>query len=178
MKQTLRQTVLEKMRTLTPSKRSIKEQQLYQQLFASATWQAATTISVTISKTPEIGTKPIIEQAWAEQKRVVIPRTEPNERLLSFCNYTKSTATQRVRGIVEPLETEPIIEQAEIDLLIVPGVVFNAAGYRIGFGGGYYDRVLENYHGATLSLAFSEQLVSSLPIEAHDRPVQKVILSQ
>ena len=45
----------------------------------------------------------------------------------------------------------------------------------MGFGGGYYDRFLTNYHGKTLSLAFKEQIISNFPIEAHDIPVSKLI---
>ena len=76
---------------------------------------------------------------------------------------------------------EPIVEQTEsigkeqIDLLIVPGVVFSNDGYRIGFGGGYYDRYMTDYKGATISLAFHSQVNHEVPIEAHDIPVQKII---
>lgn len=178
VKQTLRQVVLAKLARLAPSVRLLKEQQLYQQLFTSPDWQKATIIGITMSKVPEIATQPIIEQALAEKKHVVIPRTQSNERLLLFCNYTKSTPTQSLRGIEEPLPTAAVIDAARIDLLIVPGVVFNTAGYRIGFGGGYYDRLLANYQGATISLAFSEQLVTELPVEAHDQPVQTVLVAE
>ncbi|EUJ41678.1 5-formyltetrahydrofolate cyclo-ligase [Brochothrix campestris] len=177
-KQRLRQRILSKLATMAPNRRLLKEQQLYQQLFSSPNWQKATTIGITMSKAPEIATQPIIEQAWAEQKRVVIPRTQSNERLLLFCNYTKSTPTQSLRGIEEPLPTAAVIDAATIDLLIVPGVAFNTAGYRIGFGGGYYDRLLGIYRGTTISLAFSEQLVTELPVEAHDLPVQTVLVAE
>lgn len=54
-------------------------------------------------------------------------------------------------GVAEP-ETEDIARSNELDLLIVPGLAFNRAGYRVGFGGGYYDRYLANYKGKTCSL--------------------------
>lgn len=76
---------------------------------------------------------------------------------------------------------EPIVEETQlvvaeqIDIMIVPGVVFDKKGFRIGFGGGYYDRYLERYNGVTISLAFDTQIVNSVPIEPHDLPVDIII---
>src|SRR5699024_11592202 len=67
-----------------------------------------------------------------------------------------------------------ILDKRDIDLIIVPGVVFNKAGYRIGFGGGYYDRFLASFQGETAALVSTLQFISSLPVEAHDVPVHTV----
>lgn len=61
---------------------------------------------------------------------------------------------------------------------IVPGVVFSDEGYRIGFGGGYYDRYMSDYNGDTLSLAFAEQTGHVVPSEHHDIPVSKIVTEE
>ncbi|HEY2422313.1 MAG TPA: 5-formyltetrahydrofolate cyclo-ligase, partial [Neobacillus sp.] len=61
--------------------------------------------------------------------------------------------------------------------LIVPGLAFTREGDRLGFGGGYYDRFLKQYHGNTISLAFNCQLIPPFPVERYDIPVSKVILT-
>lgn len=76
-------------------------------------------------------------------------------------------------GVEEP-EIEKVASPDELDLLIVPGLVFNRSGYRIGFGGGYYDRYLANYKGKTCSFVFAEQLMEDWQIEEFDQPIQQL----
>ena len=64
---------------------------------------------------------------------------------------------------------------SQIDLLIVPGLAYTQAGYRLGFGGGYYDRFLRDYDGKTISLAFNCQMIPQIDLEEHDLPVSKII---
>ena len=71
-----------------------------------------------------------------------------------------------------------LVEPNDIDLLIVPGIAFDSEGFRMGFGGGYYDRFLQSFKGNTVSLAFQEQIVSNLPKEDHDIPVEKIITDE
>jgi 5-formyltetrahydrofolate cyclo-ligase len=79
-------------------------------------------------------------------------------------------------GLFEPITDETLsVKKNEIDLQIVPGLVFSDEGYRIGFGGGYYDRYMSDYNGATLSLAFVTQTSHKIPVEGHDIPVSKII---
>ena len=68
-----------------------------------------------------------------------------------------------------------IIKKDEIDLILVPGVGFDKNNYRIGFGGGYYDRYLKDFKGYTISLAFKEQIVEKVPTNEFDLPVDLVI---
>ncbi|WP_243290559.1 5-formyltetrahydrofolate cyclo-ligase [Bacillus sp. FJAT-47783] len=152
-------------------------QNISQILVATDMWNHARTIAITLSRGREINTFPIIEHAWNEGKQVVVPKCYPNEKRMEF----------RVIQSLHELEIvyfglqEPIIEKTvpcqidEIDLIIVPGIVFDVSGYRIGYGGGYYDRYLENFKNRTISLAFSLQVIPFVPREDHDIPVQYII---
>ena len=68
-----------------------------------------------------------------------------------------------------------LVEKKNIDLIVVPGVVFDRQGYRIGFGGGYYDRYLSDFEGKRIALAFDEQVIEAVPRESHDLPVHILI---
>ncbi len=79
-------------------------------------------------------------------------------------------------GVEEP-DSEQVIEKEAIDLMVVPGVCFTLAGKRIGYGGGFYDRYLEDYRGATVSLAFPFQLAAEDDwlSDEYDQLIQKII---
>ncbi|WP_309545138.1 5-formyltetrahydrofolate cyclo-ligase, partial [Halobacillus trueperi] len=62
-----------------------------------------------------------------------------------------------------------------IDLLLVPGLLFNEKGYRIGYGGGYFDRFIEGFPGKTLMIASDRQEYSPLPFEEFDQRVEYVL---
>jgi 5-formyltetrahydrofolate cyclo-ligase len=148
-----------------------------QRLYQDEYWENAGVIAITISKSPEVDTLQIIRKAWEQGKRVVVPKCEPKTRTLDFRELTRFSQLESVYfGLFEPIvsETEKV-SPAEIDLVVVPGLAFSKDGYRLGFGGGYYDRFLENYQGYTLSLTFKDQLLSDLPVESHDIPVGKII---
>src|SRR5699024_2385639 len=82
-------------------------------------------------------------------------------------------------NVMEPiLENINKLNKNDIDLLIVPGIIFDKKGYRIGFGGGYYDRYLVDYVGKTVSLAASFQLVENIPKDIFDIAVQCIITEE
>ena len=65
-----------------------------------------------------------------------------------------------------------------MDLIVIPGVGFDHSGHRLGHGRGHYDRLLKKTRGYKVGLAFEEQLVPELPVEAHDVPVDLLITDQ
>ncbi len=83
-------------------------------------------------------------------------------------------------NIPTPLPHLPKLSPTKADLLLVPGLAFTREGDRLGYGGGYYDRLLASLpsHVPTVALAFPEQILPSLPTEAHDVRVQSVLTMQ
>lgn len=179
-KETLRIQMIKKLSALSPNKRKSIEQKLRQHLIESPFWQEADTIGLTISQGIEWNTKPIIETAWEQGKTVVVPKCYPQEKRLIFYHLTSYDELEVVYyQLQEPIPSKTKqIDQDDINLLVVPGLVFNPLGYRIGFGGGYYDRFLVHFSHKTLSLLSSQQLVYDIPIEAHDIPVDHLISEQ
>ncbi|GAP00396.1 5-formyltetrahydrofolate cyclo-ligase [Fructobacillus ficulneus] len=155
-KKTIRSQQREKLSALDSKAKKAEEDQLYQLLFALPDWQNAQTVAVTSSLPFEVNTKPIMEAAWQAGKQVVLAKVlnremgfvtiEPDDDLVSGDSF----------GILQP-QSNDLVAKNEIDLVIVPGLAFSDAGLRVGFGGGYYDRFLKDYQGATVALALQTQ---------------------
>lgn len=176
-KQAIRKGIIGTLQKLSDTEKKRIEQKLYEHLFQSAIWKNASTIGITISRGFEWDTRPVIEEGWKQGKTIAVPKCYPDEKKLVFYRLHSFNELETVYyNLLEPKpEEQNRLDENQIDLIIVPGVVFNQNGYRIGFGGGYYDRFLSNYKGNTVSLISEQQLVEELPIEKHDIPVQHLI---
>lgn len=178
-KKTMRHIMLEKLKNLSPHDREIFDISLLKQLTASDLWKNNNSIGITLANFPEIDTKKIIERAWEEGKQVCIPYSGEN-RKLSFYAYTPDTKLERSRfGIMEPVNRTTEIPKNALELLIIPGLVYNQEGYRIGFGGGYYDRYLADYLGKTCAILYPFQLDEQIDVlvESFDVAIQKLFIA-
>lgn len=171
--------MLEKLKNLPAHDREVFDGSLLNQLTASDLWKNSNSIGITLSTFTEIETKYIIEHAWAEGKEVYIPYSGKN-RKLSFYDYTPDTELEVSHfGMMEPKNRSMPISKDEIDLVVVPGLVYNEAGYRIGFGGGYYDRYLADYTGKTCAILYPFQLDEQtlVLVESFDIAIQKLFIA-
>lgn len=125
----------------------------------------------------EVDPRPIIERAWARGKRVLLPRTVPETRALVLHAYEEGDELVESGFVVkEPLSTAPVVPASEVDLVLVPGLGFDVRGHRLGYGQGYYDRVLPALARATsLGLAFELSMLIEVPSAPHDVPVDLVV---
>ncbi|MEI5993262.1 5-formyltetrahydrofolate cyclo-ligase [Candidatus Enterococcus mansonii] len=159
-----------------PSLKIEKEHCISQALFADQSWQNAQIIAITKSMSFEFNTQLLCEKGWEEGKQMLMPTTGTNGTL-QFHKVVPETLFQKTTfGVEEPVG-EPSVSVKTIDLLIVPGIVFTREGFRIGFGGGYYDRFLQKYQGETCSLVFSEQIQENWQVEPFDLPVKQLFIS-
>lgn len=176
-KKRMRNDMLSELKKMTTQEYTQKSQMIKDQLLQLEEFQRAKTIGLTISRFPEVDTRPIIEAAWARGKQVAIPKCNPATRGMDF-RILKSYEQLEIvyNDLLEPIEGETAsVKQNEIDIQIVPGVIFSGKGYRIGYGGGYYDRYMVGFSGDSLSVAFNAQTKHIVPIESHDIPVEKII---
>jgi len=149
-------------------------------LFSLDDWKNAATIAVTISRGKEVETRAIIQEGWKQGKRIVVPKCDSISRGMTFRILESFDQLEVVYyGLEEPKEAETeAVSAHEINIMLVPGLAYNQKGYRVGFGGGYYDRFLSKYEGKTAALAFEVQLVEELPIEDHDIAVDTIITNE
>ena len=173
----LRKSILSQLRDLPQKEHEQRSIAIMAKLFHDPIFQSAQTVGLTISRYPEVNIMPLIEHCWRLGKRVAVPKCDPQKRTMTFRLLESMDQLEVVyMDLQEPNEAmTEAIDAGDIDLLVVPGVVFMETGYRIGFGGGYYDRYLAGYRGATRSLAFDVQITDSVPVESHDIPVAGII---
>ncbi|MCA0986040.1 5-formyltetrahydrofolate cyclo-ligase [Guptibacillus algicola] len=167
----------DRLKELSEDEKSKYDHQLLEQLFTYEPYKSANTIGLTIAMKNEVDTRKIIEHAWSVGKKVAVPKCHPEDKTMTFRYLTSWNELETVYfGLQEPKpEVTEECSPEEIQLLIVPGLLFDERGYRIGFGGGYYDRFLQHYHNSTVSLAYDIQLVKELPVEPFDLPVGALI---
>ena len=125
----------------------------------------------------EIDPSAAVERAWALGKTVALPRTLPETRELALHVFAPGDELRESGFVVkEPLASAPSVEPNDVDLVLVPGLGFDARGRRLGFGQGYYDRLLPSLPRALrIGLAFELSLLVEVPSVAHDVPVDLVI---
>lgn len=176
-KRQLRKSAIATLKNFSDEKRHAIEKRLREHLFTTDMWKAANTIGITVSQRFEWNTKPIIEVGWQQGKTMCVPKCIPQEKKLIFYRLDHFSQLEVVySGLLEPKPEEATqIEKSHIDLLIVPGLLFDKKGFRVGFGGGYYDRFLTDFPNQTVSLMHSSQLVERVPSESFDIPVQQLI---
>ncbi|KIQ87959.1 MULTISPECIES: 5-formyltetrahydrofolate cyclo-ligase [Bacillus] len=173
----LRKQIIEHMNSLSEEQYTTLSEQIAFSLYAQKEWIEAKTIGITLSMENEVNTYPIIEKAWEEGKKVVVPKCNKGTRTMSFRKISDfdqlETVYMNLREPIPGLTEEVNVD--EIDLQIVPGVAYTERGERIGYGGGYYDRYLVHYKGKTLSLAYDFQMVKHIPVEPFDKNIEKII---
>src|SRR5688500_3364758 len=140
----------------------------------SREFAAARVVMLYLSMQNEIDTATLALRAWQEGKTVVVPKVSWDQRrMLPMEIHSLTTGmTSTGPGIREPIAGNPWPLDL-VDLVIVPGLGFTNTGYRIGRGMGFYDRFLAQpeFLGVSCGLAFSEQVVSDLPVLDHDVPL-------
>lgn len=119
----------------------------------------------------EPDTARLIGELVRRGKTVGLPRMLPEHRMEVRRYVPDRPLVKASFGISEPGEDCPLVRREDIDLALVPAVCYDRRGFRLGFGGGYYDRWLENFSGVTVGLCREAVLRDRVPAEAHDAKV-------
>ena len=176
MKAELRKQVLQEMKAIPREQKQAMDQALTDQFLKHPFYQEAKVIATYLSFPHEFQTQELIEQALRDCKKVLIPKTYPKGRM-DFVVYDPQQLVKTSFGLLEPQGDLEVVDVSQIDLIHVPGLAFTTEGYRIGYGGGYYDRYLKHFSGNTLSTVYPCQIRDFIP-EDHDIPVQEVLVDE
>ncbi len=147
---------------------------LAEQFFVHPAYQKAKSIYGYLSYNQEVRTMPMLEQAQRDGKRVAVPKIIGDEMVFLWLDDLKQVELGYY-NIPEPIANEPIADD-ETALILMPGLAFDPQGHRCGYGGGFYDRWLEQHPGhPTLALCYGFQMFEHLDTDSHDIPVDFVL---
>ena len=171
MKSKLRKQVLQEMKAVPQKQKIVMDQALTERFLNHPFYQEAKTIATYLSFPHEFQTQELIEQALKDGKKVLIPKTYAKGRM-DFVVYHPQQLVKTSFGLLEPQGDLEVVDASQIDLIHVPGLAFTREGYRIGYGGGYYDRYLEHFAGQTMSTIYPCQ-VQEFNSEDHMFPFRR-----
>jgi 5-formyltetrahydrofolate cyclo-ligase len=176
-KKTLRNHLLTQRKALSVNEWRFKSDAICQNLAQFEWVQNAQTILVYLSHRQE----PDLSLLWTHyfpHKRWGIPRCVEKNLVWHECNLTDSSQLQSgAYGILEPLPTSPVIEASTVDLILVPAVGCDRQGFRLGYGGGFYDRLFSNSSWAkvpTIGVIFEFAYLDRLIRDPWDYPLRGV----
>ena len=174
-KSSLRKLIAEKRKNLSGDAIEISDRKILQNLLAIPQYKKAKTIFCFVSTTDEIDTKGIIENALSMSKRVCVPRCEKFGVMHAYEIKTFDDLQPGKYGISEPKENCPYIAPHEIDFAIIPCVTCDKQGHRLGYGGGFYDRYIQNQTFTKAALCRKALQHEDIPLEPHDMAVDIVV---
>ena len=175
-KSSLRSNYLVARRTIPARTRLESDSSIESSLRSFSIFAEAPLVLTYVSREAEVGTRSLIESLLAEGRRVAVPRVDLEAHSMTFHEISSlDELVPRTMRILEPPADAPALtEPAQLagSVCLVPGLVFDGAGHRVGYGGGYYDRFLAFYPGDKIGLARTTMLSSNpLPTDGHDVPV-------
>ena len=179
----LRQQIRKTRANLTALQQQQAEDSITQQALALIEERNAQHIALYISFDGEISTEKLIKILWMQGKQVYLPVLHPfNPNHLLFLRYLPETPMLKNKfGILEPkLNVQNVLPLKELDILFTPLVAFDKQGNRLGLGGGFYDRTLQNWRNSSfipVGLAHQCQQVEQLPTEVWDVPLHQILVA-
>jgi 5-formyltetrahydrofolate cyclo-ligase len=176
-KSLIRKEVLSRRDALGSDVRKTKDESIIKRLLALPEFIKARTILLYASFRSEVDTIELLKNSILNNKNVVLPRVDmQNSSLTLYKIRGMEDLAPGCFGILEPLATEERSAKAsDIDLMIVPGVAFDEHCNRLGYGKGFYDRLLSQKSALAVALAYEEQILDKIPADEHDIKMDKII---
>jgi 5-formyltetrahydrofolate cyclo-ligase len=179
-KDSLRKDFLKKRNGIPPEVRRIKNKMILEKLIALDEFRNAGTIFYFASFRTEVDTLNMIERSLAEGRKVVLPKVDKEGHDLMLFEITSiDELTSGYMGIPEPsvLSEDRKAGLDDVEVVIIPGAGFDMSGNRIGYGAGYYDKLLSGLTRKIVIIApaYEEQVVDEIPSEPHDIKVHVIV---
>ncbi len=177
-KQRLREERLAAREALSEQERSVLDDRITQKLLATSEYAEATTVLTYVSVSSEVSTRMFIECALRDGKTAAVPRCLPGHRLEFVAITSLEQLVPAPFNLLEPPKDLSALTEVQMSnaICIVPALLVDTKGYRLGYGAGFYDRFLSTYSGKKICLVYQHNLSKTeLPHTEFDVPVDMVI---
>ncbi len=175
----LRKECLKRRDSIPDEVRAVKDREIMERLISYPPFAEAKTVLLFASFRSEINTFPLMEHILKEGKGLLLPRVNNETKSLEL--YLINSLDELIKGYMGIMEPDPEMarraDTEDIDLVVLPGAAFDERGGRIGYGGGYYDRLIASLQCSPhlIAIAYEEQIVEHVPLEEHDQRVRAII---
>lgn len=177
-KKALRQQVFEKIDLLSEEYVKRGDEEIFKKVISLPEFESANTLFVYYSTGREPDTIELIKYALSKGKTVTIPKIVGKGIMEASVVSSMESLVMGKFDIITTEDGAETIEPEKLDFTVVPAVAFDKDGYRLGYGGGYYDRFLIRTNAFSVGLARSKILMDEVPREAHDTHVDCVITEE
>lgn len=161
--------------TLPVSACDARSEQIAKRVLALPEVQNATTVLAFASIRNEVRTRPMIEAMHEAGKRVALPRVVDDTLVLHLAERD-AALVEGAFSVPEPPQDAPRVDPSDVDLALIPALAVDPKGHRIGYGGGYYDRLLPALRKATAcAVAYDFQLIAEVPTQTFDVAVDLIV---
>lgn len=177
-KQRLREIRLAAREVLSEQERSVLDDRITQKFLATSEYAEATTVLTYVSVSSEVSTRMFIECALRDGKTVAVPRCLPGHCLEFVAIASLEQLVPAPFNLLEPPKDLSALTEVQMSnaICIVPALLVDTKGYRLGYGAGFYDRFLSTYSGKKICLVYQHNLSKTeLPHTEFDVPVDMVI---
>lgn len=171
----MRRDLRARLAAMKPLVRAQEEDLVNAAIVSDPDWQEARTVLVFKGVGTELSVVSATNEALRRGATVAFPKVGPGNTLSLHRVTDWAQLAPGAYNIPEPVEGCPVVAPASIDVALVPGLGFTASGQRLGQGGGFYDRLLPQLGGISWGVAFDAQVLEAVPVEPHDRPVDRVV---
>lgn len=178
-KQQLRDEATRKIREIPPEQRIVLDAQIATHVTHTPFWSSSEIVMGYVALDDEVDLQAIFRTAHREGKSIALPRIGMGAARMEFRLVQEYPASleRHPYGFLQPSDAAPVVSVTSKSLILVPGRMFDRAGYRIGRGGGYYDAYLSQIPSTavTVGIGYAVQLVQTVPRDQSDVPLQIVV---
>lgn len=155
--------------------KEILDKSIFDKLIIDKKYVDCEELLIYVSNGIEVDTRKIIEKAIKDGKRVFVPKVTTEKRVMKFFEIRDfEDLTISKFGVYEPITKETWINKNK-SLCVVPAFVYDRNGYRIGYGGGYYDYFLGNNEVDTIGIIYDEFIIDEVFVDIYDQKVDKIV---
>ena len=175
-KDALREEYGKRRRAIAPEKKKAMDEKINLAATALVSFRHAETVLLYAPLADEIDVRIIAETAWARGKEVAFPLCDPETRNMTY-HVVRSfdELKEGTYGIMEPCAAAPLFDASRPAVCFVPALLFDRAGYRVGYGKGYYDRFLHRFGGSKIGLVYGDFILDRVPRGKFDLAVDLLI---